>query len=229
MNSLEILDDAIPTVKHADGTRIDISNWIIICTGNYFLNEVQDPKTAIGFSIPDETPVVQEEKSPPNIDKEAVIEKMRRHFSISAFNRWDKFIVFNDLSQNNDLRRGFAEKEIQKMFDTVDTFYTSRGNPLPDIEQYGNFETLVQEALEKSERNGGFRSIKRYVQNSLLGRILSKLHGDYPNISPADRERHRRATNRSGSKEEVSKDENEFMEAFGMEDMAKVLNNINYE
>lgn len=54
------------------------------------------------------------------------------------------------------------------MFDTIDRFYTSRGNPLPDIEQYGKFDTLVQESLDNCEKSGGFRAIKRYIQNVIL-------------------------------------------------------------
>lgn len=226
----ESFDNAIITPKHPDATQIDLSNTILVITWNYFLNEVNDPRRPIGFSMPDENVSEDVVVAPPQeVDKNLVLEKIRKHFSISSFNRIDRYVLFSSLNNHWDLRRGFSEKEVQKMFDTIDRFYTSRGNPLPDIEQYGKFDTLVQESLDNCEKSGGFRAIKRYIQNVILWRILLKLHGDYPNISPADRERKRRIANRGGEQKEISKDETEFMEAFGMEDMAKVLNNINYE
>lgn len=224
------MEEAIQTPKHPDGITMDLSNTILVITANYFLNEVKDPKRSIGFSVPDDPSAAKEDEAPQNIDKEGIIEKMRRHFSISSFNRLDKVIIFNDLSSFGDMRKGFAEKEIQKMLDTIDRFYTAQGNPLPCVEQYGNFETLVQESLDNCEKSGGFRAIKRYVQNTILGRILSLLHKDYPNI-PKEKRFERRICKGSGSQthDRAPHNDDDFMEAFGMEDMAKELNQINYE
>lgn len=95
----QILDDAIPECKTPDSISVDWSNTIFVFTGNYFLNNINDPRKTIGFSVQDEEIEKKNEPEVENtIDKDVVIEKMRHHFSISAFQRVDKFIVFNDLS-----------------------------------------------------------------------------------------------------------------------------------
>ncbi|MDD2891485.1 MAG: hypothetical protein PHQ95_00800 [Candidatus Gracilibacteria bacterium] len=182
----EIFEDAIPTPKHPDAISMDFSNTIFVITSNLFLNSVRDPKRSIGFATPEESkPVIQDESF--GIDKEEILEKLRRHFSVSSFNRVDKFVQFRDISGFGDMRRDFAEKEVRKMFGIIDDFYEKRGNPLPAIEQYKSFDQLVQEALDNCEKSGGFRAIKRYIENIMIGRILSLLHRDYPNIKKSER------------------------------------------
>lgn len=218
LNSLEILDDATPSPKHSDAIPIDLGNTLLIITGNYFLNSVVDPKRSIGFAIPDGD-ITLAESEHRNIDKAEVIEKMRRHFSISAFQRLDKVIVFNDLSGHWDMRKDFAEKEIEKMFRIIDKFYIDRGNPLPAIEQYGDKKSLVSEALENADPDGWFRAIKRYIQNSMMGRILSLLHNDYPNrqrVLLTKRGVNKGKITSSGSENRASDEDAKISEAFEM-------------
>jgi ATP-dependent Clp protease ATP-binding subunit ClpB len=212
-NSLEILDNAIITPKHVDGIPINLMNCCLVFTGNYFQNEIKDPTRTIGFAMDGESaPANPIEVS--SEEKETVIGKIRKYFSISAFNRIDKFVIFNPTSGN--MRQEFAENEVRNMFKTIDQFYHDRWNPLPDIEQFGTFESLVEEALSKSEPTGWFRAVKRYVQNSILGRILLQLHEVYPNLPKSSRERviTRGADRREDTNEFISKADIELMNIF---------------
>jgi ATP-dependent Clp protease ATP-binding subunit ClpA len=125
-----------------------------------------------------------DEREESDIDKTGIIEKLRKHFTISAFNRVDKVIVFNDLASRSNLRDDFARKEVLFMFETIDEFYRKKSNTPPPRAAYGDHELLAREALEHSHPSGGFRAIKRYILNTILGRVLSSLHAEYPNKLP---------------------------------------------
>lgn len=224
----EVFEDAIMTSKHPDGAVLDWSNTIFCLTWNLFCNSVEDKRKSIGFAVPKEDGAKENEEEYEEINKEANVEKLRKHFSISSFNRVDRFIVFNDLGARWDMRRDFAGKEVRKMFDVIDQFYAKRGNPLPDVEQYGSFDALVQESLDNCEKSGGFRAIKRYIQNTMLGRVLSLLHKDYPNVSKEVRAERRICRGSGRNRESVSRDVDEFMEAFGKE-AAKAVDPTEYD
>ena len=178
----EHLEDAILTPKNPDGITMDFSNSIFVFTANYYCNSAEAQKRPIGFSVEDENTTYKDDPEIPVIDKEGIIDKLRKYFDVSAFNRIDKLIVFESLAGFPNLRRDYGTKEIESMFQTIDEFYSSKFNPVPSRERYGDKEALISEALEKSEPTWGFRAIKRYIHNTILWRILSLLHLEYPNL-----------------------------------------------
>ena len=76
------------------------------------------------------------------------------------------------------MRYDFAKREVLKMFDGMDHYYGKMSSEIRTAAKadYGDVEEYVREALEKAERTGGFRSVKRYIKNFIQGRIITRIH-----------------------------------------------------